>query len=227
MSRRTLAELLDVEQPAWPEVSGWIATANKPVEALPSTEPMRGQALVESQVTVRSPMGAVIYETGGLLIDHGWMRVLGSGHPRLTRSLPEWNRDRCGASPEAPPPFLLVADDIAGGFFALDGGGLGPGRGHVYYHAPDSLRWESMGDIGYAHFLRWCLVGDLDEFYSALRWPGWEPEAAAVGGDYALSVYPPPWTREGKTIANCSRKAVPVAEIYDLHVNELPRQLGG
>ena len=37
-------------------------------------------------------MGAVIFETGGILIDEGWLRILGSGHPRLPRSLPDWNK---------------------------------------------------------------------------------------------------------------------------------------
>ena len=30
------------------------------------------------QMPTSSPMGAVIYETGGILIHHGWLRILGS-----------------------------------------------------------------------------------------------------------------------------------------------------
>jgi hypothetical protein len=38
-------------------------------------------------------MGAIVYHTGGLLIDHGWLRILGGGgHPRTQRSLMSWNR---------------------------------------------------------------------------------------------------------------------------------------
>ena len=84
---RTLAELLDSDDPAWPRVKDWIGKAKNHVEVLPPSEPDRSRALEEAQVTVRSPMGAIVYETGGILIDRGWLRILGSGHPRLPRAL--------------------------------------------------------------------------------------------------------------------------------------------
>lgn len=124
---RPLAELVDTADSAWPLVQDWIAHARNPVEVLPVADRRQaGQALLGTQVTTRSPMGAVVYESGGLLIDHGWLRVLGSGHPRLSRSLPAWNEGRSAG-------FLLIADDVLGGFFALNGGALGPDAGQVYY----------------------------------------------------------------------------------------------
>ncbi|MES4793482.1 MAG: hypothetical protein C4321_11330, partial [Chloroflexota bacterium] len=33
----------------------------------------------------------------------------------------------------------LVDDDVLGGVFALDGGGLESGRGDLFYFAPDTL----------------------------------------------------------------------------------------
>src|SRR5438105_2276535 len=96
---RQLEDLLDQNDPAWPLVQEWIRSANHPVEVLPPSEPQRGEALVQLQVTTRSPMGAVVYETGGLLIDDGWLRLLGSGHERLPRSLPAWNRGRTWTDP--------------------------------------------------------------------------------------------------------------------------------
>src|SRR5258707_6347690 len=122
---KPIEQLINREQPGWPLVQQWLSEASNPVEVLPAPDDAaRKQALVETQVTTRSPMGAVIYETGGILVDHGWLRILGSGHPRLPRSLPGWNRPRSYAGSGVPPPFLLVADDVAGGFFAIDGGGL-------------------------------------------------------------------------------------------------------
>ena len=152
MPKRSLQELLNTDEPAWPLVQSWLGEATNAVEVLPPSESARGEALVATQVTTRSPMGAVIYETGGLLVDHGWLRVLGSGHPRLPRSLPGWNLGRCWRDPDAPAPFLLIADDTVGGFFALNGGALGEERGNVYYFAPDSLAWETLG-AGYSDFL--------------------------------------------------------------------------
>jgi hypothetical protein len=219
MPKRSLQELLAVDDPAWPLVQSWIREATNPVEVLPPDDRHRGQALEDTQVTIRSPMGALIYETGGVLIDHGWLRLLGSGHPRLPRSMPVWNRERSSKG------FWLIGDDVVGGFFALDGGALGPGKGHVYYFAPDSLRWEPMQEMGYTDFLMWTLKGNLASFYESLRWPGWATEASSVGGDRALSIWPPPWVKEGKDIGRCSREPVPISEVYGLNVIEFPRQL--
>src|SRR5262249_7582515 len=112
---RSLQELLDTDDPAGPIVQQWIPGATNQVKILPPCEPARSRALEQAQVTLRSPMGAIVYETGGLLIDHGWLRILGSGHPRLPRTLMEWNRT-CRTD-----GFLLIADDVAGGFFAING----------------------------------------------------------------------------------------------------------
>lgn len=76
-------------------VQQWLAEATNAVEVLPPPDDAtRDLALLATQVTTRSPMGAVIYESGGILVDYGWLRILGSGHPRLPRSLPEWNFKR-------------------------------------------------------------------------------------------------------------------------------------
>lgn len=68
-----------------------------------------------------------------MLVDDGWLRWLGSGHPKLTRALNDWN------SPRTDGAFYLVGDDAAGGFFAINGGAFGDNVGSVYYWAPDNL----------------------------------------------------------------------------------------
>jgi len=82
---RPLADLLKTDDPAWPLVQQWIAEARNPVEVLPVTQKAADAELEALQVTVRSPMGAIAYHTGGLLVDHGWVRILGSGHARLPK----------------------------------------------------------------------------------------------------------------------------------------------
>ena len=122
---RELEELIDDDEPALPLIREWLAAAEVPCEMLePSAR--RGEVLLGLQVTTRSPLGAIAYETGGLIIDGGWLRILGSGHSRLTRDIPQWNAGRANG-------FLLVADDATGGFFAIDGGGLGGDPGKVWY----------------------------------------------------------------------------------------------
>lgn len=51
--------------------SSGLRNAKNPVEVLPVNGADRESALLALQVTTRSPMGAIVYETGGLLIDHG------------------------------------------------------------------------------------------------------------------------------------------------------------
>jgi len=224
-TRRTIDELLNASEQAWPTVEASIREARCSVEMLPADESQRRRALFDTQVTVGSPMGAVVYRTGGILADHGWLRILGSGHPRLPRSLPDWNRGRSTDERGESLGFLLIADDAVGGFYALDGGALGTKPGEVFYFAPDSLRWESMNGMSYSQFLAWSFSESVGSFYASMRWPGWEGEVVSLPGNQAWSFYPYLWTAEGKDVAKCSRKACPVDEIYSLNVLEFPRQL--
>jgi len=225
MPRRPLTELLNTDDPAWPLVQQWIAEATNLVEVLPAPSDA-GAQLEAAQVTLRSPMGAVVYHTGGLLIDHGWVRVLGGGgHPRMQRSLMAWNQGRSFDKDGNTQGFLLVGDDAIGGFFAINGGSLGPDVKNVYYFAPDTLRWESL-ERGYSDWLSFLLGGDLNHFYEPYRWPGWESETSQLSGDQAWGIYPFLWSKEGKDIAKAHRAPVPVEETYGLNMIDFPRQLG-
>lgn len=223
--RKTLDQLLFTDEPAWPLVRSWINEAVSLVEVLPPDNVRRTRALLETQVTVRSPMGAVVYETGGILVDHGWLRFLGSGHPKLRRSMPDWNRGRVPKLDNQPPGYWFIADDVVGGFFALNGGALGEGPGDVYYYAPDSLRWEHLTGVGYSEFLAWSMGPHLRKFYEGMYWPEWESEVSAINGDQALSIYPFLWTKEGQDISLCSRRPVPISEVFGLNFHDFPDQL--
>lgn len=119
--------------------------------------------------------------------------------------------------------FFLVADDALGGFFALDGGALGPGKGQAFYLAPDTCRWEPL-KLGYSDLLRWCLQGDVARFYEDARWPGWEREVAALDGARGLSSWPPLWAK-GPANGERSRRPVPLTELWGLHSEVYARQL--
>jgi len=80
---QTLAELTSVDDPAGPLLREWLEAGQVDAQIL-AVEPERcDQCLVGMQVTLRSVLGALAYETGGLLIDHGWLRLLGGGHGTL------------------------------------------------------------------------------------------------------------------------------------------------
>jgi hypothetical protein len=216
--RRALEQLLNHEEPAWPLVQSWIAEATNPVEVLPPADDA-GESLECVQITTRSPLGAIIYHTGGLLIDHGWLRLLGSGHSRLPRPLPAWNFS-CGmAESNTSPAWLLVADDVLGGFFAMNGGRFSAEGHTIWYFAPDTLEWEDT-NLGFTDFLIWCLSGELEQFYTPYRWPEWQAEVASLAGDKAFSIFPPLFL-ESLSIEQRSRRAVPVQELYELYVGEI------
>ncbi len=214
---RNLSQLVNTKESAWPMIQTWVKDAKNQVEILPPTDPARSRALLATQVTTRSPMGSIIYETGGLLVDHGWVRILGSGHPRLPRTLPDWNSSVGNDFTTNKPPFLLVADDAIGGFFAIDGGLLGK-PGDVFYYAPDSLKWEDTGK-GYTDFIDFCFNGDLEKFYEGLRWQGWQADLKRLPGDKGFMIYPFLFAA-GPPIDARQRKPVPLSELYGLFVDK-------
>jgi len=211
---RPLDDLLEKTDPAIRQIEQSVADAANHCEILPPSG-TRDRVVHELQVTTRSTLGAIAYETGGILVDDGWLRFLGSGHTKLPRNLADWNRGRSEG-------FLLVADDAVGGFFAVNGGALGNGVKNVHYWPPDGLEWEDLG-IGLTDFLLWSLSSQLPEFYTNLRWPTWKAEVAQLAGDRCFAFYPFLWTKEG-SLAGSDRRSVPVAEAFDLKV-DLLRQL--
>lgn len=223
---RSLNELINTKEPGWDLVKDWIKKGSNHIEILPKDSTRAEQALYQTQVTTRSPMGAIIYETGGLLVDHGWIRVLGSGHEKLNRSLPAWNEGKSFTQTGEQPSFLLIADDVIGGFFAINNGGIATqeGIGSVFYFAPDTLEWENM-EIGYSDFISFCCSGDIDGFYKAFRWKGWQEDVAKMNGAQGMSCYPFLFTKEGKDMENVSRKPVPMEELWLLQM-QLKQQAG-
>jgi len=206
-----LSELVNNEDPGIVKIREWVRSAvNECVLLPPSTQ--RDRVLLQTQVTNRSILGAIAYETGGILIDGGWLRFLGSGHPEISRTLPDWNATRS-------KHFYLVADDAVGGFFGINGGAFGPDLKNMYYWAPDSLDWELM-NIGFTDFFVWALSDRLEQFYETLRWPSWRTDTAQLSGDRCFSFYPFLWTKEG-SVTTSHREPTPVQEAYDLKVDLL------
>jgi hypothetical protein len=84
----------------------------------------------------------VVAHSGGLLVDHGWLRVLGGGGA----GLPEVGTDAAAAGGH-----LLIGQDVLGGQFVWTQAEPGAAP-TVRYFAPDDLDWQDL-DLGYAN---WC-----------------------------------------------------------------------
>ncbi|MXV37979.1 DUF2625 family protein [Flavobacteriaceae bacterium Ap0902] len=212
---KDLNELINLEEPAWDLIKGWLNEATNEYEILPRNSKQAEKELLNTQVTTRSVMGAVIYETGGILIDKGWLRILGSGSERLDRGLSEWNKGKTFENYGEQPLYFLIADDIIGGYFAINAGGIGNEIGKVYYLAQDTLEWECL-NIGYSDFLYWALNGDLVKFYEPFRWNNWERDIQKANGNQVYSFVPYLWTKEGENIENIDKKLVPIEENFNL-----------
>jgi hypothetical protein len=209
------------------DTSGWdvveeaMRIARNKYEILPFDKEKAKTALYKTQVTAHSPMGAVVYLTGGILIENGWIRILGSGNVKLNRSLPEWNKGKTFTEFGEAPKFLLVGDDAIGGFFAINGGEFGnsdPGK--IYYLAPDDLKWEPLKLI-YTDFINICFTVNIEQFYSGLLWKSYREDTKSLTGDQAFLLYPYPWTKEGKDVNKDSRKIIPIQEMYEFETESL------
>ena len=214
---RPVEELINLEEPGIDLVKGWIKEGSNDCELLPPSD-RRKECLFQTQVTTRSPMGAIVYETGGILVDHGWLRFLGSGHDKIKRTLPEWNEATIGSN----RGFYLVADDALGGFFAINGGGLGEDLGKVYYLPYDRLEWEPLG-LGFSEFFAWSLSERLEQFYGSDRWKGWEKDLKTLAADQCFAFYPFLWTKEG-SVTTSKRTTVSVEECWAVK-QEIIKQL--
>ncbi|MEU0276374.1 DUF2625 family protein [Streptomyces sp. NPDC006307] len=221
---RELPELIDVDDPAWPELRKELDSSRAPVEVLPADGEAGRAALLHLQITARSYLGAFALHCGGLVLDHGWLRVFGSpaagpGNPRDLPALARVNdfpaTFDAGWRAEAG---LIIAHDVLGGVFAVNGAapeqaGRPGAPGEVVYFAPDSLRWEALG-AGHGAWLSWILSGALDEFYETLRWPGWRDEVRGLTAGQGLAFFPPLWSAEARRdLAAAARRPVAMAEI--------------
>lgn len=146
-------------------------------------------------------------------MDDGWLRILGSGHARLGRDIAAWNNGKADG-------FLLVADDVLGGFFAINGGALGDDQGNIYYLAPETLEWEAL-EIGFTTFVQWAFTRQLRQFYG--RQPGDaedfdELPELPLPGELCLNFYPFLWTQEG-SLKTSSRRVISVQEQWALNLD--------
>ncbi len=180
------------------------------------TTPEAGANCLEAiQVTTRSPLGAVAQTTGGILIQSGWLRILGAGSKQFTRTLSSWNRTNAGARISGA---FLIGDDAIGGFFALNGGRFGQNN-HVFYFAPDDLEWQDL-EVGYSDWLQWAFSGSLDFFYDGLRWESWRPDVDRLSPDQSMLIYPFP-SSDGGPYEERERSPVSVEEIWSIYVERL------
>ncbi|MCR8845642.1 DUF2625 domain-containing protein [Paenibacillus sp. SC116] len=203
---KDISELL-VEDNAWMMIQDWIGDSQANIRILENTEVEGKEALFHLQITNKSTMGAIALECGGFLIDHGWLYILGSGHPEIFGSL--INNTHQSLFEEG----FVVAYDVVGGIFAMNTGKFDNNNRNIYYFAPDTLEWEDTGK-GYTDFIYWVLQGDLNKYYESFRWSNWIEDVSVLTRDQGISIYPYLWTKQGEDVENSYKKAISIKELW-------------
>lgn len=206
---KQLDELINNDEPGIELVRNWIDEGGHQVEILTPSD-KAGEILKSLQISTRSPMGAIAYETGGILVENGWLRIRGSGNEKLPRILSLENQ------------FIIIADDAVGGFFALNGGGLGDDFGQVYYASPDTTYWEDL-DVSYSEFISWTFTTSFMDFYKGIQRHTWKKDLLNLPPDKCFCFYPFLWSKEG-SVETAHMEMVSVEETYNLRlkfINEI------
>jgi hypothetical protein len=184
------------------------------IQVLPGDEVDGRRCLAQLQLTERSALGGIALNSGGLLVDHGWIRILG-GTVANSNSMADVSQFPAMPDPEwIPEDGLVIGYDVLGGIFTLNGmapaSSNRPGSpGQILYFAPDTLEWDAL-PMTHSQWLDWLLSGNATQFYESLRWPGWEQETQSLTLNQGISVYPSLWSQEAQTdLATTSRRPVP------------------
>ncbi|PJJ66733.1 uncharacterized protein DUF2625 [Chryseobacterium geocarposphaerae] len=217
---KDLKDLINKNEDAITLIQTWKKSARNKVQILEKDSLKSKEALFNIQISTRSPMGAIVFHTGGILINDGWIRIYGSGNNKLDRNLPDWNKGKTFENFGEKPGHLIIADDAIGSFFLLNGGDLGSDLGKVYYFAPDSLETEPL-DLTYSDFINFCFNGNVDGFYKDLRWKNWEKDFKDLSTNEAFIFYPYLWTKEGRDIDSVQKSKVSIEEVYKLKVSKM------
>lgn len=216
---RELSELIDSTDSGYTLLNDWINESNRPIVKLPiCTREKAEEALYSTQVTTRSLLGTVIYHTGGLLIDNGWIRVFGGGFQYKNDVLPsikEWNLTKTITIEGQLIGCYIVAIDVLGGYYCINNRSLGYDEGNIYYFAPNTLKFEAL-EITYSELLYFFLTGNLDQFYLGFRWKTWKTDTKALPLDQVFHCTPFLWTNEGKQIEHVLKVPVQAEEEYAL-----------
>jgi hypothetical protein len=208
---KRIEELLNIKESAWLMINQWLSEGKVHYQILGTTKKQAEDTLIKLQVTTKSTLGAIAYNTGGILFDNGWFRLLGAANNIAFIDLISCNEMNGASGKRTINGDLIVAFDVLGGTFAINGGAFEGETGNVFYFAPDTFEWEDL-ELGYTDFIHWLTLGKLNEFYNSLRWQRWQDDVMRINIDQGFSFYPPLWSNEG-SVDTSDRCIVPIKEL--------------
>ncbi len=203
----------------WSRLQALVQEATNVVEILKGEKERGEEVFSQLQISPKSLMGTVVLETGGIFVDHRWVRFLGSGCERMHGNLLNWNITTDGPSLRDA---FIVAYDVLGGVFAMNGGAFPGTKGNIFYFSPKSFKWRDL-EGNYSQLFSWALTGNLEQFYHDMRWPDWEEEVCKTGGDQGIFIYPLLWSNPELPVLERTRRAISMKELWDLSQELEPR----
>lgn len=202
-----------IDNDLWQEINNMFRSSNRKID-LNLDESKDGiKALDILKITSKSVLGSIILNTSGIVIDN-WIRIFGH-NSNINRGIIEYNVIEENGVATKVIKMLIVADDVVGGIFALNAGRFSEGIGKVWYFAPDTLEWEYL-EMEYSEFIAWTTQGNIDEFYSTMRWSTWKEDCKNVKFNDAILIYPFLWSNEIQ-LEKADKKIVPSEELLKLN----------
>ena len=203
----------NIDNNLWQEINNMFISSNREL-VLNSDELENGiKSLNALQITSKSALGSIVLNTSGIVIDN-WIRILGHDS-NINRGILSYNLIGENGIATKVDKMLIVADDVVGGLFALNFGKFPEGIGEVWYFAPDTLEWELLG-MQYSEFIAWVAQGNINEFYSNMRWSTWKEDCKNVKFNEAILIYPFLWSNEIE-LEKADKKIVSAEELIKLN----------
>lgn len=206
---RDLDQLTAVDKPAWPRITRWITAAGVKAVVRPAARAQGEAVIYRLQVSASASLGGLALNAAGLVIDHGWLRVLGAGDEGMA-GLADWNNLSGGGQ---RPRLLVVAHDAMGGIYAVNGGALAGPPGQVHFFSPQDITWTDTGLL-HGAWLKAVLGGALSW---RPDWVGRDEEIAALRPDEALLVEPPLFADDPQPMDTRTRRVVSAGELWQAH----------
>lgn len=158
-----------------------------------------------------SVLATVVKNCSGIYIDN-WIRILGQGNEKQNGVM---HYNCCLLEHSIIKGMFIVANDVVGGIYAINISGFETDKNKIWYFAPDTLEWESLG-MKYLDFIAWAAQGNLNDFYEAMRWDEWRNDCKKLEFNTCYLIYPFLWAKECD-INTASKKIVLLDELISLN----------
>lgn len=157
-----------------------------------------------------SALASVVINCSGIYIDN-WIRILGQENAKRN-GIMYYN---VMVNHGCLDGMFVVATDVVGGIFAINISRFETEKNEIWYFAPDTLKWESLG-MKYSRFIVWTVQGNTDGFYESMRWNSWRNDCKNLEFNSSYLIYPFLWARECD-INTADKKMVLFDELMNLN----------